>query len=394
MSEACLHMNPLAQPGGFPYGRLLRARAPRMLVTASAQRGPVRTALGGVTGSHRRPSERAPRTVAPFRRWGARRAVRSRGEGVCPGAAAIDGAPPVCPGPRGARLLCVWPLSSPQQRRQPRHQERGLSFLSAPHPGCTGRTSVPGPCACGASAAFSAPHGGPMAPHFQGREQDRGPLRASVLHPHVGAMGAPAPGSHGDQMWRPLCVPGPARGACSAPATRHGHSQLPGGGAGAQQTAPASCPLPSGSSRSPSVSCPSLPALGGSSRSTAPAPRPGRVLSVIWASPADPRHLFCPHPRLSVMQGVAGPFPVVITPARQETEAGGERGPGWLRGGASLTCVVAAGGPTPCLLLLVLRQPSQGSCLLLDGRSGGRGLAAPGVRPGCSRLLSASRPPP
>lgn len=107
MSEACLHMNPLAQPGGFPYGRLLRARAPRMLVTASARRGPVRTALGGVTGSHRRPSERAPRTVAPFRRWGARRAVRSRGEGVCPGAAAIDGAPPVCPGPRGARLLCV-----------------------------------------------------------------------------------------------------------------------------------------------------------------------------------------------------------------------------------------------------------------------------------------------
>lgn len=233
-----------------------------------------------------------------------------------------------------------------------------------------------------------------MAPHFQGREQDRGPLRASVLHPHVGAMGAPAPGSHGDQMWRPLCVPGPARGACSAPATRHGHSQLPGGGAGAQQTAPASCPLPSGSSRSPSVSCPSLPALGGSSRSTAPAPRPGRVLSVIWASPADPRHLFCPHPRLSVMQGVAGPFPVVITPARQETEAGGERGPGWLRGGASLTCVVAAGGPAPCLLCLVLRQPSQGSCLLLDGRSGGRGLAAPGVRPGCSHLPSASCPPP
>lgn len=134
MSEACLHMNPLAQPGGFPYGCLLRARAPRMLVTASARRGPVRTALGGVTGSHRRPSERAPRTVAPFRRWGARRAVRSRGEGVCPGAAAIDGAPPVCPGPRGAWLLCVWPLSSPQQRRQPRHQERGLSFLSAPPP--------------------------------------------------------------------------------------------------------------------------------------------------------------------------------------------------------------------------------------------------------------------
>lgn len=141
-------------------------------------------------------------------------------------------------------------------------------------------------------------------------------------------------------------------------------------------------------------------ALGGSSRSTAPAPaappapRPGRVLSVIWASPADPRHLFCPHPRLSVMQGVAGPFLVVITPARQETEAGGERGPGWLRGGASLTCVVAAGGPAPCLLCLVLRQPSQGSCLLLDGRSGGRGLAAPGVGRGCSCLPSASRPPP
>lgn len=269
-----------------------------------------------------------------------------------------------------------------------------------PPPGCTGRTSVPGPCACGASAAFSAPHGGPMAPHFQVREQDGGPLQASVLHPHAGAMGAPAPGSHGDQMWRPLCVPGPARGACSAPATRHGHSQLPGGGAGAQQRAPASCPLPSGSSRSPSVSCPSPPPLGGP-----PAPRPLLLLPLLplvlaGSSLSFGRHQLtpdtysAPHPQLSVMQGVAGPFPVVITPARQETEAGGERGPGWLRGGASLTCVVAAGGPAPCLLRLVLRQPSQGSCLLLDDRSGGRGLAAPGVGRGCSRLPSASRPPP
>lgn len=167
MSEACLHMNPLAQPGGFPYGRLLRARAPRMLVTASARRGPVRTALGGVTGSHRRPSERAPRTVAPFRRWGARRAVRSRGEGVCPGAAAIDGAPPVCPGPRGARLLCVWPLSSPQQRRQPRHQERGLSFLSATPPRVHGADFRPGPvcarCLCCFLSAPRGTHGSPFS---------------------------------------------------------------------------------------------------------------------------------------------------------------------------------------------------------------------------------------
>lgn len=288
---------PAGPAWGLPVRSPLEGSGPQDACHSQCPTGPCENCPGW---SHRIPQtaqRKGPSHRRPVPQMGGEAGSRARGEGVCPGAAAIDGAPPVCPGPRGAQLLCVWPLSSPQQRRQPRRQERGLSFLSAPPPpGCTGRTSVLGPCARGASAAFSAPHGGPMAPHFQGREQVRGPLRASVLHPHAGAMGAPAPGSHGDQMWRPLCVPGPARGACSAPATRHGHSQLPGGGAGAQQTAPASCPLPSGSSCSPSVSCPSLPALGGSSRSTAPAPRPGRVLSVIWASPADPRHLFCPPP--------------------------------------------------------------------------------------------------
>lgn len=95
---------------------------------------------------------------------------------------------------------------------------------------------------------------------------------------------------------------------------------------------------------------------------------------------------------LSVMQGVAGQFPVVIAPSRQEAKARGERGPGWLRGGVSLTCAVAAVGPTPCLLCLVLRQPSQGSCLLLKGRSGGQGLAVLGMCLGL-QPLSLSFPP-
>lgn len=149
-----------------------------------------------------------------------------------------------------------------------------------------------------------------MAPHFvdgkyfQVRKQDRGSLQSSVFHPHTGGHESPC-----SRLSRGLdvCVPGPAPGACSAPAARHCHSELPGGGRGAEQLPPAPRPLPSGSS--PLLPCPTplcWPFLGESSHSMAPAPAvppapcPGWALSVIWESPADPRHLLCcPHRAVS-----------------------------------------------------------------------------------------------
>lgn len=212
---------PAGPAWGLPVWSPLEGSGPQDACHSQRLTGPCENCPGW---SHRIP-QTAQRKGPSHRRpvpqmGGTRRAVRSRGEGVCPGAAAIDGVPPVCPGPRGARLLCVALVIATATPAAPTPGTRPLLPERPPPPGRTGRTSVPGPCARGASAAFSAPHGGPMAPHFQVREQDGGPLRASVFHPHAGAMGAPAPGSHGDQMWRPLCVPGPARGACSAPATR------------------------------------------------------------------------------------------------------------------------------------------------------------------------------
>lgn len=159
---------PAGPAWGLPVRSPLEGSAPRMLVTASARRGPVRTALGGVTGSHRRPSERAPRTVAPFRRWGARRAVRSRGEGVCPGAAAIDGAPPVCPGPRGARLLCVALVIATATPAAPTPGTRPLlPERPAPPPRVHGADFRPGPvcarCLCCFLSAPRGTHGSPFS---------------------------------------------------------------------------------------------------------------------------------------------------------------------------------------------------------------------------------------